>query len=61
VLLPSINGTELDTPQADRFAANGDASFSKQIINIAVAEIEAIVEPDYVTDDIWWGAPVWKR
>ena len=30
-----------------------DASFSQEIFNIAVTEVEAIVEPDSVGDDIW--------
>ena len=32
-----INGSELDTPEADCFAADCNASFSEQIFNIAVA------------------------
>ena len=35
--------------------ADGDASFSQKIFDISVAEIEAIVEPDSVGDDIWQG------
>ena len=44
--------TELDTPETDCFTADGDASFSEEIFNIAVAEIKSIVEPDGVADDI---------
>jgi hypothetical protein len=32
--------------------ANGDASFSEQILDISVTQVEAIVEPDGVTDDV---------
>ena len=32
-----INGSELDTPQTDRFPADRDASFCEEIFNIAVA------------------------
>ena len=47
-----INGSELDAPKADSFAADCDATFSEEIFDIAVAEIEAVVEPDGVTDDV---------
>ena len=47
-----IDSPEFDTPEADRFAADNDASLSEQIFDITMAEIEAIVEPDGVTDDI---------
>ena len=32
-----INSTELDTPKSDRFAADSDDSFSKQVFDIAMA------------------------
>jgi hypothetical protein len=47
-----INSTELDAPKADSFAADCDATFSEEIFDIAVAEIESVVEPDGVTDDV---------
>ena len=47
-----INGSELDTPEANRFSADRDAALSEQIFNISVAEIESIVEPDGVGNDI---------
>ena len=47
----SVNGTELDAPETDRFPGDDDSSLSEQILDIAVAEIKAIVEPDCVTDD----------
>jgi hypothetical protein len=40
-------------PKADRFTSDNDASFSKKVFNIAMTEIETIVEPDGVGDDIW--------
>ena len=49
-----INGAKLDAPEPDGFAANGDTAFRQQVFNISVAQIEAIVEPDGVTDDIGW-------
>ena len=47
-----INGSEFDTPKPDRLSADSDASLSKEIFDITVAEIEAIVEPDGIADDI---------
>jgi hypothetical protein len=47
-----INGSELDTPETNRFSADGDAALSEQIFNISVAEIEAIVKPNGVTNDV---------
>ena len=49
---PSVKGTEFDTPEADRFAANSDASLGKQVLDIAMAQVEAIVEPDRTGNDI---------
>ena len=49
-----INSTELDAPEANRFSGYSDASFGEKILNISMTEIEAIVEPDGVGDDIGW-------
>ncbi len=49
-----INGSEFYTPEADRFSADSDASFSQEVFNVPVAQIEAVVEPDCVADDVWW-------
>ena len=49
-----VDGTKLDTPEADRFATDGDASFGKQIFDVAVTQIESVVEPNCVTDDVRW-------
>jgi hypothetical protein len=49
-----INGTELDAPKTNRFSADRDASFSEQVFNVAVAQVEAIIEPDSITDDVGW-------
>jgi hypothetical protein len=68
-----INGTELDTghapraqrvlwvPEAYRFSGYSNASLCEQIFNILVAEVESIVQPDCVGNDIGWGAPSWNR
>ena len=49
----SIQGAELDAPEANRLATDGDATFSEQIFYIPVTEIEAVVEPDGVRNYIW--------
>ena len=54
----SVDGAEFDAPQTDSFTADGDASLGKQIFDITVAEIEAIVEPDSVRNDI--GGNRWR-
>jgi hypothetical protein len=48
-----INRSKLDAPEADRFTADGDSSFSEEVFYISVAEIEAIVEPDAAGNDVW--------
>ena len=47
-----IDGTEFDAPKSDRFVADSDAMFSEEIFYIAVAEIESIVEPVGIGNDI---------
>ena len=49
-----INGSELDAPETDCLSADGDATFSQEIFNISMTEIEAIVEPSGVGNDIGW-------
>ena len=46
-----INGSEIYTPEANRFAADDNAVFGEQIFYIAVAQVEAIVEPDGIGKD----------
>jgi len=42
---------KLPTPFADRFVGYRDAAFEQELFHVAVAESEAIVEPDPVADD----------
>src|SRR5690242_1129672 len=42
---------KLPTPLADSFMGHRDAAFEQEFFHIAVAQGEAIVEPDPVTDD----------
>ena len=31
-----------------------DAVFSEKVFDISVTEIESVVEPESVADDVWW-------
>ena len=48
-----INGAELDTPEADCFSGHSDPPLSQEILDITVAEIEAIVQPGGVANYVW--------
>ena len=48
-----INGTELDAPEANCFSGYSDASLGEKIFDITMAEVESVVGPDCVADDIW--------
>jgi hypothetical protein len=49
-----INGSELYAPEADCFSGYSDASLGQEIFNISVTQIEAIVEPDGIGNDVRW-------
>src|SRR5215510_3060058 len=49
---------KLPTPFADGFVGHRDATFEQELFHIAVAQSEAIVEPDSVADDFSWKAVV---
>jgi hypothetical protein len=49
-----INGPELDAPKADGFSGYSDTALGEKIFYISVAEIESVVEPDSITDDVGW-------
>ena len=51
---PGEPGTELDTPEPNGFVGDCDASLSKQIFDITVAEVESAVKPDCIADDLRW-------
>ena len=48
----SVNCSELDAPKPDRFSANSNASLGQQIFDVSETEVEALVQPDGVADDI---------
>jgi hypothetical protein len=47
-----IDGAEFDTPEPDRFPGDNDVSLRQDILDVAMAEIESVVEPDSVENDI---------
>ena len=51
---PGIFGSKFDTPESDGFVANCDAPFSQQVLNITVTQVEPVIHPDGVTDDVRW-------
>lgn len=50
-----VQSAELYTPEADCLATDDDASLSEQIFDIKMTQLESIVEPDGVGNDIGWG------
>jgi hypothetical protein len=48
----SINSSEFDTPETNCFAADSDSSFGEEVFNIAMAQVETIVEPDSVRNEV---------
>ena len=40
--------------EANRLAADGDTVFRQKVFDISMTQIETMVVPDSVTDDIWW-------
>ena len=41
-------------PLSDRFVGNLDPTFRQEIFDVTVAEAEAVVQPNGVTDDFRW-------
>ena len=48
-----IQGAKFDAPESDRFPSDDNASFCEKVFDIAVAQIETIVEPNCVRNGIW--------
>ncbi len=48
---PRILRAEFDTPQSDRLVADPNTALGHKILDIAVAQIEAMIEPDNVLND----------
>ena len=49
---------KLQTPLADGFIGDVDTAFEQHLLHIAIAQGEAIVEPDAMADDLAWKAVV---
>ena len=47
-----VFGPKLDTPQPDRFVADRDSAIGHEIFGVTTAQIEAVIEPDCVLDDL---------
>ncbi len=47
-----INGTKFYAPKTNCLATYRDPPFSQEVYNIALSQVEAIVEPDSVGNDI---------
>ncbi len=45
-------GSKLVAPQPDRFIADDNPSFSQQIFDISMTEIDSMIEPDGVLNNI---------
>jgi hypothetical protein len=43
---PGIPSPKLDTPEPDRCAADDNSSFSQQIFDVSMTEVEPEIEPD---------------
>jgi hypothetical protein len=48
---------EHDAQEANCSAADGNTSLGEKVLDIAVNQVESVVEQDDVGDDIGWGAP----
>lgn len=48
----SVRRAEFDTPQSNRLVANRNTTLSHKILDIATAQIEAMIEPDNVLNDL---------
>ena len=48
-----IDSSELDTPEADRLPADSDPPLCQYVLDVSVTQIEAVVQPDCVRDDVW--------
>ena len=46
-----INGTELDAPQAYRLAGDGHASFCQEVLDITMAKVKAVIQPNRLAED----------
>ena len=48
-----ITGSELVAPEADRLMGDENAAPVQDILDVTVTQVEAVVEPDRMLDDLW--------
>jgi hypothetical protein len=56
-----VDGAEFDAPKAYSFLADRDASFSQQVFDISMTEIETVVEANGVGNNIGWESVAFIR
>ena len=49
-----INGPELYAPEANCFSGYSDASLGKDILDISMTQVEAILEPESLPHEVLW-------
>ena len=49
-----VAGPKLQTPATDRLIGNGDSAFSKEVLDVAEAQAESVIQPNSVTDNLRW-------
>ena len=49
---PRISGLKFVAPQTDRLVADDNPPLSQQIFNITAAQVEAMVEPNHMLNDL---------
>jgi hypothetical protein len=50
--LVGVGRPELAAPEADGFVTDLNATLSEQLLDITLAQVEPVVEPDGVADDL---------
>lgn len=51
-----VFGLKLDIPQPDRLLADRDFALGQEIFDVTIIQIEAMIEPDCVLNDLRWEA-----
>lgn len=51
---PGISCAEFEASRQDRLPGDRNASVGEKIFDIPIAEIDAVVWPNRVTENIWW-------
>lgn len=58
---PGMVGTKFYAPQTNRLIAGFDTSLSEQTFDITIAEVESVVQPNCIADDIWRNSVAFVR